>query len=175
LVRDQDRGEIARGMQGIAGRTGEEYNRRKGRKGAYWEDRDHAAVVDTEDYLAHGLVYIDLNRVRAGVVSHPAQWAARGCRQLKEPLKRYGILDVPVLMERPGFRHLSALQRARRQWVQEALRAERRQREAHGRKYSPLATSGCVEGVKAQLEISARYRAVEACLESAGGRSQGPF
>ncbi len=64
LVRDRGDGEIARCMQLIAGRTGQEYNQRKGRKGAYWEDRYHATAVDTEDYLARCLVYIDLNMVR---------------------------------------------------------------------------------------------------------------
>ena len=39
LVRDQGRGEIADAMQLIAGRTAQEYNRRKGRQGAFWEDR----------------------------------------------------------------------------------------------------------------------------------------
>ncbi len=71
LVRDRGEGEIAQCMQLIAGRTGQEYNQRKGRKGAFWEDRYHATAVDTDGYFARCLVYIDLNRVRAGVVAHP--------------------------------------------------------------------------------------------------------
>ena len=35
LVRDRGKGEIAQCMQLIAGRTGQEYNQRKGRKGAF--------------------------------------------------------------------------------------------------------------------------------------------
>ena len=35
LVRDRGRGEIARSMQLIAGRTAQEYNQRKGRNGAF--------------------------------------------------------------------------------------------------------------------------------------------
>ena len=38
-------------MQLIAGRTAQVYNQRKKRKGAFWEDRYHATVVDTESYL----------------------------------------------------------------------------------------------------------------------------
>jgi putative transposase len=34
---------IPRAMQLIAGRSGQEYNRRKGRKGAFWEDRTGAS------------------------------------------------------------------------------------------------------------------------------------
>jgi putative transposase len=41
LVRDQGRGEIARSMQLVAGRTAQAYNARKNRHGAVWEDRYH--------------------------------------------------------------------------------------------------------------------------------------
>ena len=76
LVRDRGDGEITRSMQLIAGRTAQEYNQRKSRKGAYWEHRYHATKVDAEGYFARCLVYIDLNMVRARVVAHPAQWTA---------------------------------------------------------------------------------------------------
>jgi len=45
LARDRGNGEIAKGLQLIAGRTAQEFNRRKGRKGAFWEDRYHATAV----------------------------------------------------------------------------------------------------------------------------------
>ena len=61
LVRDRGQGEIARSMQLIAGRTGQAYNRRKNRKGAFWEDRYHATAVETGEHLARCLVYIDAN------------------------------------------------------------------------------------------------------------------
>jgi putative transposase len=35
----------------IAGRTAQEFNQRKGRKGAYWEDRYHATAVASDDHL----------------------------------------------------------------------------------------------------------------------------
>jgi putative transposase len=47
VVRDQGRGEIARSMQLIAGRTGQQYNQRKRRHGALWEDRYDATAVET--------------------------------------------------------------------------------------------------------------------------------
>lgn len=46
-------------------RTAQEYNRHKGRQGAFWEDRYHA----TDEHLHRCLAYIDLNMVRAGVVN----------------------------------------------------------------------------------------------------------
>ncbi|MCA1779192.1 MAG: transposase [Xanthomonadaceae bacterium] len=45
LVKDRGRGEIARSMQLIASRTGQEHNQRKQRRGAFWEDRYHATAV----------------------------------------------------------------------------------------------------------------------------------
>jgi putative transposase len=39
LIRDTGPNVVANSMQLIAGRTGQEYNRRKGRHGAFWEDR----------------------------------------------------------------------------------------------------------------------------------------
>jgi putative transposase len=78
LVRDQGKGEIARSMQLIAGRTAQQYNTRKSRTGAYWEDRYHATAVQTDDHLARCMVYVDLNMVRTGVVEHPAAWAHSG-------------------------------------------------------------------------------------------------
>jgi putative transposase len=41
LVKDTGPNVIAQSMQLIAGRTAQEYNQRKGRQGAFWEDRYH--------------------------------------------------------------------------------------------------------------------------------------
>jgi putative transposase len=65
---------IPRAMQLIAGRSGQTYNRRKGRKGAFREDRYHATAIESGEHLWHCLVYVDLNMVRAGVVNHPSEW-----------------------------------------------------------------------------------------------------
>ena len=52
LVRDiGERDVIPNSIQLIAGRTGQEYNQRKNRKGAYWEDRYHATAVETDSHL----------------------------------------------------------------------------------------------------------------------------
>jgi len=53
----------------VAGRTGQEYNIRKNRKGAFWEDRYHATAVEKNRHLRQCITYIDMNMVRAGVIS----------------------------------------------------------------------------------------------------------
>jgi putative transposase len=58
----------------VAGRTGQECNVRKDRKGAFREDRYHATVVEKNRYLRQSITYIDMNMVCAGEVEHPTQW-----------------------------------------------------------------------------------------------------
>jgi hypothetical protein len=65
LVKDTGQDVIAQSMQLIAGRTAQEYNERKGRHGAFWEDRYHATAIEADEHLHRCLVYIDLNMVRA--------------------------------------------------------------------------------------------------------------
>ena len=86
VVRDNgDRDVIPKSIQLIAGRTGQEFNLRKKRKGAYWEDRYHATAVEIGRHLAQCLVYIDLNMVRAGVVKHHSQWPFGGYNEIQKP------------------------------------------------------------------------------------------
>ena len=79
LVLDSgERDTIPRSMQLIAGRTAQEFNQRKQRKGAFREDRYHATAVETNHHLIICLTYIDLNMVRAGAVAHPSEWPSKG-------------------------------------------------------------------------------------------------
>jgi putative transposase len=74
LIHDRDGGEvIPKSVQLAAGRTAQAYNQRKRRIGAYWEDRYPATAVQTDQHLVQCIVYLDLNRVRAGGVKHPWQ------------------------------------------------------------------------------------------------------
>ena len=83
LVLDADgRDVIAKSMHLIAGRTGQEYNQRKNRKGAFWEDRYHATAIECDRHLAQCIVYVDLNMVRAGVVNHPSKWKFSGFNEI---------------------------------------------------------------------------------------------
>ena len=97
LVRDQGRSEIPEAMRLIAGRTAQEYNRRKFRRGAFWEDRYHATTVQDDEHLARCMTYIDLNMVRAGAVDHPADWDVAGFSEIQSPWKRKGVIDFSML------------------------------------------------------------------------------
>jgi putative transposase len=103
LIRDTGPKVIADSMQLIAGRSGQEYNQRKGRHGAFWEDRYHATAIEANEHLQRCLVYIDLNMVRARVVTHPSDWTHAGYREIQNPPKRYGIIDLRELSSLCGF------------------------------------------------------------------------
>ena len=124
LLKDSREEAIAQSMQLAAGRTGQEYNRRKERQGAFWEDRYHATAIEADEHLRRCLVYIDLNMVRAGVVKHPAAWAHGGYREIQDPPERYTLIELAGLSAWCGFTDVVDFQRAHRQWVAEALTRE---------------------------------------------------
>jgi len=58
LVLDSgERDVIPKSMQLISGRTSQEFNQRKKRKGAFWEDRYHATAVETDHHLVWQTIY----------------------------------------------------------------------------------------------------------------------
>ena len=126
LVADQGYGEIARSMQLIAGCTAQDYNRRKKRNGAFWEDRYHATAVQSDDHLRRCLVYIDLNMVRAGVVSHPCEWKVSGYHEIQTPRPRKSIVDHDCLQRLLGFSATDDLRRCHSSWIADQLSDTRR-------------------------------------------------
>ena len=116
-------------MQLIAGRMGQEYNQRKNRKGAFWEDRYHATAVEPGPHLVRCMVYIDLNMVRAGVVTHPSQWPFSGYDEIENGRERYGLIDHKSLMDLIGIGRIEELKESYRGWVEESLTVKDRRRE----------------------------------------------
>ncbi len=97
LCADQGRDEIPRSLQLLQGRVAQEYNSRKGRRGAFWEDRYHATAVQADGHLAKCMTYIDLNMVRAHAVEHPRQWEVCGFNEILCPPWRKRVIDFPAL------------------------------------------------------------------------------
>jgi len=160
LVRDTGPGVLARSLQLAAGCTAQQYNKRKTRYGAFWEDRYHATAVEADEHLHRCLVYIDLNMVRAGVVRHPATWPDGGYREIQKPPQRYALIDLGALSKLCGFANVADFQRAHQRWVEEALA-----RNAHGREVcwsEAVAVGGhrFVARVKRDLGIAVRHREI---------------
>lgn len=115
---------ISRSIQLVAGRTAQAYNRRKSRKGAFWEDRYHATAVQTGKHLIRCLVYIDLNMVRAGVVSHPSDWKHCGFHEIQQPPERYRIINRDRLRDLCAIDSTRSLAELHDQWISSALGSE---------------------------------------------------
>lgn len=160
LVQDTREGVISRSMQLIAGRTAQDYNLRKGRKGAYWEDRYHATAVQTEGHLAQCIAYIDMNMVRAGVVKHPMEWKDSGYYEMQKPPKRYTVINQPVLMELLGIRSLEKLQQARQQWVESLMKNNSIERERAWVESIAVGEKEFVTKIKEELGLMAKSREV---------------
>lgn len=161
LVKDTRQDVIARSIQLIAGRTAQEYNQRKNRKGAFWEDRYHATAIDTEGYLAQCLVYIDMNMVRTGVVSHPSDWPSSGYHEIQNPPDRYGVIDYLALMELLGINNLAQLQSEHRRWVEAELKKDSTLRKPIWSESLAVGSQEYVQGVKKALGVSAKARQIE--------------
>jgi len=161
LVRDQGQSEIPRSMQLIAGRTGQAYNRRKTRKGAFWEDRYHATAVETGEHLARCLVYIDLNMVRAGAVTHPRDWELSGYREIQSTPSRYQVLDLEALADALGLRDVEELRDCHRRWVEDGLASGAVARDDRWTSSLAVGSEGFVQRIQQEMGLEARFRAIE--------------
>jgi REP element-mobilizing transposase RayT len=161
IVRDY-RGEeaIARLVQLIAGRTGQEFNRRKKRKGAFWEDRYHATAVEGDSHLVRCMVYVDLNMVRAGVVTYPSEWPFCGYNEIQNAPKRSCLIDIEELMELINVRGRGELKEAYRGWVEEALEGSALERRPEWTENIAVGRESFLRSMKERLGIRAKGRKV---------------
>ena len=120
---------IPKSMQYVAGRTSQQYNQRKNRKGAFWQDRYHATAIESGDHLWQCLVYVDLNMVRAGVVDHPAQWKWGGFNEIQNPRIRYRLIDHDLLQRLLNVSSHEQFAKSHRQWVESKLTIKQERQE----------------------------------------------
>jgi putative transposase len=161
LVKDTGGDVIAQSMQLIAGRTAQEYNQRKGKHGAFWEDRYHATAVQADEHLHRCLAYIDLNMVRVGVVNHPGQWNESGFSDIQKPPKRYAIIDLKILSELNGFTGVRDFQTAHRRWLEQTLESGHTVRDDRWSEAIAVGSLAFVANVKGELGSKALHRTVE--------------
>ena len=161
LVQDANgRNVIPKSIQLVAGRTGQEFNNRKKRKGAFWEDRYHATAIQTGEHLLRCLVYVDLNMVRAGIVSHPEQWSHGGYNEIQHPRRKNILIDYETLSRLSGFDNFASFQSAHRRWVQSALSDAEVKREDCWTQSIATGNRLFVEAVKRQMRSFAIGRRI---------------
>ena len=144
----------------IAGRTAQEYNQRKKRKGAFWEDRYHATAIETGEHLLQCLVYIDLNMVRAGVVDHPSQWAHGGFNEIQTPRRKNVIIDYDRLRALAGFTDYDSFATAHLKWVHTALEKIGDKRDSRWTESIAVGSNAFVERIKSAMGAMAKGRSV---------------
>ena len=118
VVGDHKRDTIPNSIKLVAGRTGQEFNQRKNRKGAFWEDRYHATAVESGDHLIKCIAYIDLNMVRAGVVDHPSEWPFSGYNEIREAKRKNVLIDYQKLTTLLGLDAYDEAVKYHRRWVE---------------------------------------------------------
>ena len=160
LVVDNGPDVIANSIQLIAGRTAQEFNLRKDRNGAFWEDRYHATAVERDEHLIRCLVYIDLNMVRAGVVNHPSEWDMCGYNEIVASPARYAVIDHSELQRLCGFSDAECFRKVYRQWVDDALGKGGLQRENCWTESVAVGSRSFVEETKVHLGIMGVGRSV---------------
>ena len=156
LMLDEPAGSMSKSIQLIAGRTAQEYNMRKKRKGAFWEDRYHATAIETGVYLQRCLTYIDLNMVRAGVVKHPSDWENCGYHELQDPPLRYRIIDRQLLFDLLRVSSDLEFKKSHNAWIKNAI--ERNEDEKHFSSSVAVGSNEFVKQVMKKSGISFNHR-----------------
>ncbi|MEQ9210374.1 MAG: transposase [Pseudomonadales bacterium] len=89
LASPQKEGALSRMMQSVGCAYAHYFNKKHERTGTLWEGRYLSCIVQTEVYLLRCYRYIELNPVRAGIVSDPADygWSSYRCNALGVPAK----------------------------------------------------------------------------------------
>ena len=133
-----------------AGSTAKQYNLRKGHLGSMWEHPYQCTVIEDGRHLFNCLCYVDMNMVRAGVVSHPRKWRWCGYDELTGSRTRYRVIDRDRLLESLSATNLKMFQDQYVEAIDRRVAEGRRTREPHwteslavGSKTFVESTSGC--------------------------------
>ena len=166
VVDDGDRDVIPSSIKLVAGRTGQEYNQRKNRRGAFWEDRYHATAVEGGEHLYRCIVYIDLNMVRAGIVDHPSEWLFCGYNEIQNPKRKNVLINYDKLMELVGVENYDQVKQYHKGWVTEYLGNGNNHRDEKWTKSIAVGSKGFVKSVKTLLGAIGSGRKVREAAEA---------
>lgn len=149
---------IPKSIQLIAGRTGQEFNLKKNRKGAFWEDQYHTTGVETGRHLLQCLIYIDLNMVRAGVVKHPIDYPNCGFNEIQAPKQHYALIEYEQLKKLLGINDIKQLAVSYRSWLEDALSKKSNHRESKWTQSVAVGSESYVTEILEGLGFKARGR-----------------
>ena len=157
---DKGRDVIPQSIKLIAGRTGQEYNLRKKRKGAFWEDRYHATAVDSKQHLMRCLVYIDLNMVRTGVIYHPSEWSFGGYNEIQTPRRKSVLIANKKLSELAGYEHYETFRKVHQESVDDALVNGKNRRQKEWTESIAVGNQDFITAIKEKFGAQAKGRKI---------------
>ena len=160
LVVDTEKDCIARSIQLVAGRVAQEYNQRKSRSGAFWEDRYHSTAIMKDDYLLHCLVYIDLNMVRAGVVNHPSEYSYCGYNEIMNPPQRYALINIDSLKNYCGFTRKTTLREEYKKWIDRECNSAHYKKESKWSESIAVGSYEYIQEIQKKLSVRVKKRKV---------------
>jgi putative transposase len=156
-VSDRPR-DISQMMQQLEGEFAGYYNRRKKRGGAFWGDHFHCTMVQDGIHLLNCLQYIDLNMVRAGVVSHPRDWPWCGYQELAGLRVRFRLLDIDRLLMLVNVRDFATFVQAHNARIEAAIMYKPSGREPHWTEGVAVGSEDYVKEVAGRLPRRKRLR-----------------
>ena len=165
VVDDGVRETIPKSIQLTAGRCAQEYNLRKKRKGAYWEDRYHAAAIESGKHFLNCLVYIDLNMVRAGIVEHPSEWEFGGFNEIRNPRRKSKLIAHDQLVTLSGCASYASFLKLHDQFLARSLEKESLKRQGQWSESVAVGGKEFIKGIKAKLGGRASGRQVRETSE----------
>jgi putative transposase len=118
--------------------------------------------VEEGIYLWRCLCYIELNMVRAGVVSHPGEWEWVGYHEIMGERKRNRLLDLERLCWRLGTEDLGTVQTNLEEGLVEALAREQVRREPCWRESLVVGSTGFVARMQPLIVSGQETEIVEA-------------
>ncbi|HET7403972.1 MAG TPA: transposase [Usitatibacter sp.] len=108
---------LSRALKFVGERYAMHFNRKYGLTGGIWEGRFKAGLIDSESYLLCCYRYVELNPVRAGMVSHPAEypWSSHRANAwgegspLVSPHSLYTMLGATPELRTRAYRKFASL------------------------------------------------------------------
>jgi len=165
LARSEDPESISSWMQRTEGEFAQHYNRRKRRSGAFWEGRYHSTLIDGGEHLWRCMSYIELNMVRAGVVSHPRLWPWCSYQEWLGQRQRYRLLDLGRALEFFGGQDLDGFRQYYEQRIQESVERGELAREGQWTESVAVGGAAFVRQVAQAIDHRRRFE----CHESFSG------
>lgn len=115
LVTGDAVGSVSSTMQGLGRRYVRWFNDRHRRSGTLWEGRFRSCLVDSERYVLACYRYIEMNPVRAGMVTDPADYRWSSVHG------NAGDAADPLLDPHPVYLDLAAQQKGRKEIYRDLL------------------------------------------------------